>query len=294
MHVILFVMCVYVLVQRNTRRKQGKLRKYMLGAASISFILATADIGVSISMGTRDIDKLINGNTLWFIKKIYPKFLFHLINNMIADILLIIRFYAVWGRKKRFLIIPGFTLAIGTAFGIYSEGTPKPKPSFIWVYVGTIFVSNVVLTLLIAGRIFWISWKAKKILGPQWVVQYNMVAAILIESGFLYSAAIVAQLILAPTKYVLITACIAVRIVCITPLLIIVQVSLGRAVEDLQSTLAMARQSARTRTSTIILDTVITGMSSSHREERQEVIVPQAPAEKQDAKADRRGKPDNV
>ncbi|EEB95244.1 hypothetical protein MPER_05817, partial [Moniliophthora perniciosa FA553] len=45
---------------------------------------------------------------------------------------------------------------------------------------------NVILTLLTAGRIWWISREARKHMGPAIKTKYNTIVAIILESGILY------------------------------------------------------------------------------------------------------------
>ncbi|KAF5354330.1 hypothetical protein D9756_007221 [Leucocoprinus leucothites] len=60
-------------------------------AATIMFILATADIGVSYSIILNHYGNYVDGleNTQDFLTMVYPKILIHLVNNVIADALLV-------------------------------------------------------------------------------------------------------------------------------------------------------------------------------------------------------------
>ncbi|KAL0575089.1 hypothetical protein V5O48_006880 [Marasmius crinis-equi] len=49
---------------------------------------------------------------------------------------------------------------------------------------------NFTLTLMTAGRIWWVSYNARKEMGKQVNSKYTTIVAIIIESGFLYSASL--------------------------------------------------------------------------------------------------------
>ncbi|KAF8154597.1 hypothetical protein B0H34DRAFT_530179 [Crassisporium funariophilum] len=229
----------------------------MLAAVIVMFILTTTDVGVSWRLALDRTTILYKGNSDAFVKALYPKFLFHLVNNFTADVLLVIRCYVVWGRKKIVLVFASLILIIGTVFGIISEGTTSVElKKFIGVYIGIILILNIILTILTAGRIWWIAREVKQIMGHEMASQYHYSIAILIESGLIYTAANILVVILAPTRFVLMAAAIAIRVVCIMPILIIVQIALGQATKDIPT--AVSRYQAETQ-QIVVLDTIISG-----------------------------------
>ena len=78
MHVILFLICVYLLV-----RRRGKQQIMILMVAVVMFILATADIAVSWNVMLQDTTSLYTGNTTTLLQRLYPKFLFYIVNKSV-------------------------------------------------------------------------------------------------------------------------------------------------------------------------------------------------------------------
>ncbi|ESK86773.1 hypothetical protein Moror_15151 [Moniliophthora roreri MCA 2997] len=120
----------------------------------------------------------------------------------IADLMLLHRCYVIWGSSKWiafpmiFLILSLAICEIVTcAFGIIGiSNTADPAGSWLY-FQGNIIDSafwladmgvNIILTLLTAGRIWWISREARKHMGPAIKTKYNMIIAIILESGILY------------------------------------------------------------------------------------------------------------
>lgn len=55
----------------------------VLTVAVVMFILATADIGVSWNVLLRQTTSLYTGDTSTLLQKIYPKFLFYIVNKSV-------------------------------------------------------------------------------------------------------------------------------------------------------------------------------------------------------------------
>jgi len=147
MHVILFVMGSSVLI-----KKGGRAQIVSLWAMTIMFGLATADVAFSYHVLLNHTDEILAGDSLGFLMMVYPKFLIHLINNLIADILLIMRCYVILGGSRVLACVAGVILLVGTVIGFVSEGTTSPKLKFlVSPYILIVVVLNVILTLL-TGR----------------------------------------------------------------------------------------------------------------------------------------------
>lgn len=226
------------------RRPRISLKLVLFFATTIMFLLATADIGVSYYMLLNHYGEYVDGlmDTLEFYQMIYPKFLIHLFNNVIADILLITRCYIIWGYNRILGYGAGFLLLTGAVLGFVSEATTAPQlKGLIGPYIILVFFLNFALTGLTAGRIWFIAREVGKIMGRQVIRPYNLVAGILLESGFIYSAAIISLLILSPTPYILVGATICIRMVCIMPIFLVVHVALGHGAKNLETSLSAAR-----------------------------------------------------
>ncbi|KAH9475983.1 hypothetical protein JR316_0011550 [Psilocybe cubensis] len=175
--------------------------------------------------------------------------------SFIADVLLIARCYVVWGNRKSILFACLVLLLVGTAFGIISEGTTTPSlKRFIAVFILLVLVLNVGITLLTAGRIFWIAREVRSAMGPEMMSHYNFAICILIESGVVYTASTILLFCLSPTKFVLLGGIISIRTVCIMPILLLVQIALGQSIKDVDSTISRIEMAS---TPPVILDTII-------------------------------------
>ncbi|EEB90425.1 hypothetical protein MPER_11371, partial [Moniliophthora perniciosa FA553] len=103
----------------------------------------------------------------------------------IADAVLIHRLYVTWNSKRLVLIIPiisscAVNLKCNTAFG---------------VALGVNAVFNVILTLSISGRIWWITRDYRAELGDHVERYYNRTITIILESGIIYPIFVIIHLI---------------------------------------------------------------------------------------------------
>ncbi|KAF9483248.1 hypothetical protein BDN70DRAFT_874121 [Pholiota conissans] len=262
-HLVIFCLCVRVLLPRRR-----KLQRMMLGAIIVMFILATIDVAMSWRLFLGHTHFLYGGTSATFLRAVQPKIIIHLVNNVLADSLLLIRCFVVWSRRKIILYIGGALLCAITVVGIISEGTTSFRlKQFIAVYNIANLVWNLAITILTAGKIIWIAREASQVVGPKILPHYHFAIAVLVESGMLYTISSILVLALLRTPYVLIAAAIAIRLTSIVPILIIVQVALGRSIQDVQRTIS--RLQGETTTQEIVLDTII---STAHDHDTEAVL----------------------
>ncbi|KAF8186648.1 hypothetical protein BJ912DRAFT_457399 [Pholiota molesta] len=257
-HLVIFFLCVRVLLPRRR-----KIQRMMLGAVVIMFLLATFDVAVSWRLFLRHTPVLYTGTSATFLQAVHPKIIIHLINNLIADCLLLIRCYVVWARRRAILYIAGSFLCVITVMGVISEGTTSFKlKQFAAIYTLSSLVWTLVITSMTAGKIIWISREVSHIMGPKMMPHYQFAVAILVESGMMYTISSLLVLILIRTPFIFLAAAIVIRLSCIVPILIIVQIALGRSIQDVQRT--VTRVQGDTLTQQIVLDTII---STAHDQE---------------------------
>ncbi|KAF8960650.1 hypothetical protein BDZ97DRAFT_1296114 [Flammula alnicola] len=236
----LFAICIRVLL-KNKRTTQ----RLLLACAMIMFALATVDVVLELSF------------LFWFVVKkntipdpdLHFKFLIYITSNVIADSLVIYRCHAVWNRSKRVIILPCFLLLCGTACGYAFIALSKEEYRFRKLLVAFLFTTvtlNMLVTVLMAGRIWWIARKARAILGPGLSSKYNTMIAIIVESGVIYSMYVVLDVVYPD---LILDAGLA-QIVGIVPTLIIVQIGLGRDAHDVDTTTSMVRTDVRGMTTT--------------------------------------------
>uniref|UniRef100_A0A0W0G7D5 Uncharacterized protein n=1 Tax=Moniliophthora roreri TaxID=221103 RepID=A0A0W0G7D5_MONRR len=191
------------------------------------------------------------------------------IANTVADALLLWRCYLVWGSRVKPIVVPavlclannvaglvviGMRQSINVHSGTTSSNTlaiisnASPPKMFIVFLYGTL-VSNVILTAMIAGRIYYVIRPTFALLGPSVRRTYKTAIAISLESGVLYPIALLIYAAILPiTKHQLEVQSISpktevvitsktfhdllIQIVGIAPTLIIIRVGLGYCLVD--------------------------------------------------------------
>lgn len=220
---VLFGICCYILM-----RKHKALHTVLFIFAVCMWSLATADI-----IYTYDIffNKLLPGTATF--QTLYPKYVMFVTNTALADTLLLYRCFVVWGCKKRIVLGPAVLLVAATIVGYLFEGASLSLFQHSWVYLAMTFALNVILTGLTAGRIWHLARITKTLVDEALLKRYNTTIAMLVESGLIYSVYMTFNLAFQnnSTANALLDAGL-IQVVGIVPTLIIVQVGLGRSVND--------------------------------------------------------------
>ncbi|KIK64184.1 hypothetical protein GYMLUDRAFT_40471 [Collybiopsis luxurians FD-317 M1] len=168
-------------------------------------------------------------------------------SDILGDIVLLYRVYAVWGFRKKILVPLVLLLSIAKAFYIITivtliRSTVEPdKPFNSLVKVSSTFTlvfgvinafTNVLMTLLIAGRVWWISRmvEAECTSLRRW---YHRTIAVITESGVIYPLYIIleASLVFSPL-WVPNPATVAIITAGLAPTLIAVRVGSGSAYDN--------------------------------------------------------------
>jgi len=145
---------------------------------------------------------------------------------------------------------------VGTVLGFLGEATESiPLKKYVGVYIVMVISFNIILTFLTAGRIYWTARKIKSIVGREMTSRYHFSVAIVVESGLLYTLTNILLLSLSPTRYIGMAAAFTIRTVCIMPLLIIVQITLGQSM-NLKDTRKTA--SAQQKTGPMVFEAIAT------------------------------------
>ncbi|KAG7091569.1 hypothetical protein E1B28_010593 [Marasmius oreades] len=98
---------------------------------------------------------------------------FIVITNLVTELVLLSRCYLVWGSRRRFVVVPGVFSLTATVFGIWNAitlsrihglfvftpiiGSGGPKLSQFVIFVFAALFSNLLLGLMIAGRLIYIT-----------------------------------------------------------------------------------------------------------------------------------------
>ncbi|KAI3621019.1 hypothetical protein WG66_013368 [Moniliophthora roreri] len=240
----LFCICVYVLLY--LKKASRRVNKLLLSAAIIMYLLCTAHvINDFVRAMVGFIDYTNRGGAKAYFQQIWVwSYLFrhslYVTNIMVADALLVYRLYIVWSRDKRVVLGP-LLLLIGTAvcgyrtvWG-YSQAKPGDTNHAIVIYHWAVLVfslslcTNVIVTCLIAWRIWWVGRAIAQTLDREHGRKYSQALAIIIESGAISSIATLIVLVafVSGTKAVDIARDPLIQITGIAPTLIIVRVGLG-------------------------------------------------------------------
>ncbi|KAF9065389.1 hypothetical protein BDP27DRAFT_1331984 [Rhodocollybia butyracea] len=179
----------------------------------------------------------------------------YMIANSIADSILLCRCYHLWASRKSVIAPPIILCTLNLAlffFGVINERkkdrnfdppfllTSAQEPIFgIATILGLAFcvvtlVTNLLLTALIAGRIFWLMKTTNKYLDGKSQVncqRIKRIVIIIVESGCLYPLTVLVAaclvVLISPVKLVPIAA----QTMGIAPTLIMVRVDLGLSIE---------------------------------------------------------------
>ncbi|KAJ6467737.1 hypothetical protein C8R45DRAFT_1171130 [Mycena sanguinolenta] len=195
-------------------RPSSRTNTILLVTAIILFTCSTVLTVLNLVLGTAEIDEMAS---IPYQKVQDTAFVIYAINNSVADGLVIYRCYVVWNNDWRVIVLPIMLLVTSTAC-----------------------------------RIWWISRQARAYLGATAQRRYIFSIAVLVESGMVYSATILAYLImiqypsLANTLGEPILQIVS-QVMGIAPTLIIVRVGLGLSVENGQSTVKTGNTSITLR-----------------------------------------------
>ncbi|KAF9262541.1 hypothetical protein L218DRAFT_903449 [Marasmius fiardii PR-910] len=267
-YVLLFGICIRVLLKRENRSN----KRLFLSWSIALFILATVSAGCETfrfiwktvveyaAVKTGDETGLIEFYTRNVQKNIMDGFFFSLfiLTNLVADSILMYRCYILWGSRKLVILVPilatiaftviGFVGLVMFAIGSKDQTIPSNLALVVrgdmleMVYmVGSASV-NTLLTLLTAGRIWWISREARALMGRPTGERYRTIVAIILESGMLYPIFSILHIALTETSdivYVPVNFLPTVaQMGAIAPTLIIVRASLGATVDSVHTVLS--------------------------------------------------------
>ncbi|KAJ8076016.1 hypothetical protein PM082_021998 [Marasmius tenuissimus] len=170
----------------------------------------------------------------------------------ITDFLMLWRCYLIWDCKMRVILVP-MLFCLGTSIlGVYGAilTSQMSFASFpLVVFALSTFTSNVVLTLLIAGRILFITRRVNQYLPPDSKPRkmYRTIISATLESGLIYPTVLLTYAVSVlhkkgtETEYMSSMAVVdvtfdsSIYVMGIASVLIIVRVSLGIAVHDEKS-----------------------------------------------------------
>ncbi|TBU38076.1 hypothetical protein BD309DRAFT_972652 [Dichomitus squalens] len=247
-YTILFAICIYILFYK--KGKNVPLNKPMIATTIALFTMSTIHIILDCVRGLQaffnpSMSPLEYYAQIWDPLSIFKQALYAT-NNIVADGLVVYRCYIVWGHRLS-IVVPSIIMLIATSvcgyLAVYNFSQVHPGDNVFASNIaewGTALFSlslatNLIVTTLIASRIWWIGRQASSTLGRRHAVKYTNAMAIIIESGAIYSASLMTLLILycqqTNAQYIVYDA--LAQIMGIVPTLIVVRVGLGVSTQDI-------------------------------------------------------------
>ncbi|ESK87971.1 hypothetical protein Moror_10846 [Moniliophthora roreri MCA 2997] len=246
MNTVLYILCIYVLVQRANKR-QFPINKPLIATATLIYLLCTAhvinDFGRAIVAFITYVDRPGGAaayyDELWIWTSIVREGLY-CVNTMVVDTLLVYRLYVVSMGNLKVIIGPTIILLATTASGYRAvwgfsnthEGQDTYNDDIFHWGVALFSLSlclNVIVTILIAWYFYRYDQRISSAIGRGHGQRYRQALAIAVESGAFYSVSVLVVLVTYVTKTngVYIAYDAVAQIMGMNPILIIVRVGLG-------------------------------------------------------------------
>lgn len=251
-HIVLFGFSLTFLVWR---RGKTNINWLMLLSTCVIFCASTAHFGVAFNnLVTAFITKrdepggpaaVINSADL-----VFPINLMFSINNFLGDCILTYRCWVVWQKDLRVALVPILLLLVYVASAIvglynfhqeakYGNHFTAGIADFGTASFAVSLALNILMTSLIAGRIYSLARQNRIALSARHTKQYMSIIGIILESGALFTAAQVVFLAIwhqstfhHATGADAITAVMVAQVYCIVPTLIIVRVGSGSSYDN--------------------------------------------------------------
>ncbi|KAL7277969.1 hypothetical protein ACG7TL_007922 [Trametes sanguinea] len=254
MNFVLYWTCMSIL---TWRRRTPKVNKLLVGIGTLMFAFSTAHVSLGFQ---RLIEGFIvlrdqpGGPGAFFSDVSIPanvvKVGIHTVNSIIGDSIVVWRCWLVWGRDWKMCVLPILLIIASAICGftqtVYFARAKKLHSAFahsLQIWNGSLFslslATNVVVTILISLRV----WYMLRMEGGSTAFRYWRVLVIIIESGMIYSVALVCEItlyFLGSNAFYIVYDPIA-QLTAITPTLIIVLAALQLTSSDVHSRLTRSK-----------------------------------------------------
>ncbi|KAK1222097.1 hypothetical protein PQX77_015071, partial [Marasmius sp. AFHP31] len=223
-YIVVFGLSIHVLTRS---RKTHAARKLYLWCTILLFILDTLYVAGYTMQEFRQV--------MFQYEAARTRNLDHLIDDLFKDKIIDTGF-AIWAIAVDLMNIPALV-------GYFTEKTLRTLANDV---NSAAFVAaacfNFILTLMTAGRIWWISREARKIMGKDLDSQYKTVIMIVIESGLVYSTTLfivfVYQLVMGGFSVPFDPTVIPAQLSCLAPTIIIVRAGYNKSVENVHQVIS--------------------------------------------------------
>ncbi|KAJ7700304.1 hypothetical protein B0H16DRAFT_1642882 [Mycena metata] len=236
--IVLFIFATHGLARRNVARTRRILLTFscvmaLLGTAQIVVLLVTTAVqarllraqtvdtlGLAVLGLTTRVEILAKAHDIMFA-----------INNFVSDLLLLYRCYVIWGCRWRIAVAPGILVASTLAIGLMTITGLYPNPKLQYLYIAST-ITNFTLTMLTAGRIWWIRRASQTLHGTASNTLrhcYDRAVEMILESGGIYCVFSIGLTITEPEGFdgsllALVLVSIGTHLINIAPMLIVLRV----------------------------------------------------------------------
>lgn len=248
MNFVLFFACIVVL---TIKRRTPEVNKLLVAIAICMFLFSTTHVSLGFQ---RLIEGFIRrrdwegGPAAFFSDVSIPanvaKVGLHTVNSIIGDSVVVWRCYLVWGRDWKICIVPILLVTASAICGfaqtVYFAKATEVHSAFahiLQIWNGSLFslslATNVTVTLLISLRVIYML----RDYGGKHSFPYFKVLLVVIESGMIYSIALICEItlyFLNSNAFYIVYDPIA-QLTAIVPTMIIVLVALELTSNDVQS-----------------------------------------------------------
>ncbi|KZT28830.1 hypothetical protein NEOLEDRAFT_1154312 [Neolentinus lepideus HHB14362 ss-1] len=255
-HLTLFIMCMLSLWKERTRSPRYSymtmIYVFVLFALGTIGNAANTQFNEMTFVDDRDYPGgpnafFVEQNSYWFNVVGYSVYI---VNTWLQDGLLLYRFILIWNFRYWMLVVPTLLYLVSIIMSCFLMSQIAQPGNNIWQrlsinfalsYWSTSIATTILLTVLIVSRVMYIRHRLSKVLGRTGNdTPYLTVSAMLIESAFLYSVFALVFLVSYarnntlqnfPGMQIFISMILPIsdRVKSIAPLLIILQVTRGRA-----------------------------------------------------------------
>ncbi|KAI3602205.1 hypothetical protein WG66_002486 [Moniliophthora roreri] len=235
-YAVLFGICVYILLARKQRNP------FLLAAMILLFLLASTDVALTTVYDLLLLDSVTSTHTSEQDELIFRALPDHPSKQLM-------RCYILWKKRWKVIGAPAivcFVSHFATVGFIVHNGTGAISVLGSVMVAGATIVNNLVLSSLIAFRIYRMSRSTMTYLGPRPKNLYKMLIAISLESGIFYAAwlfvGFTLSFIQVPGFF---DGCLRTWpiIASMMPTIIVVRVALGISFGDTESPIMSLRES---------------------------------------------------
>jgi len=224
----------YTLDRKNLRTSSWITLTYITVMYGLAVVYFWASVEYTLDMYVND--RNFPGGPLGYATEgpitteLFTGSLVFVLINVVGDALLLFRCWMVWNKSILFILVPALTYCASVVCGALTVQSSSAL-QFTLPYFGLSTGLNILLTLMIAGKLLWARRSIVAALGSQHASLYTSVAAMVIESAFLNAVASGTNIALLATGSIAANIALGTQsqVMCICPMLILIRVARGHA-----------------------------------------------------------------